>query len=185
MLRPRPGVTSAPPFGRPLPATSVVAPTSTATSRSAASAVSANDKAGVFGTEIERLEPGDPQEVGQDGPGQTVLLSGGAPKTTVPRVRPRRAKRGPSRPMMRAATALAPVLVGHGQLAALPAVSDRSQGGDQDVEVDVCGVRARGQRALDHLPCAGLVTGDQAVDQPSRPLGSRRPVARRAPPAPR
>ena len=100
----------------------------------------------------------------------------GAPTTTVPRLRPRRAKRGPEPSDQPQGHARRPVLLADGQRPGLPATADRVQGRGHHVEEHLGRLGARGQSPLDDRPRPGLVPVHQTGLQAPPGLGPGGPA---------
>ena len=143
--------------------------------------------------EVDHHVAGVAEEVGRHRARQGVAVAGeAAPTTTVPRWRPRWAKRGPIRPRSRGPRRR-PVLVGHRQSPA-PQRARRSSGRDEQLDVDLRRRGPGGRASFDDgegptsspsTSCWPACRSPGAGSPPGTPrLGGRRSAPpRRRPPA--
>ena len=126
------------------------------------------------GTQVGDVPPPTPDDVGQQGQGQRVVLAGrraehDGPPAPAPAVEP-----GPEATEEAAGDHAGPMLDRDVERALGPPPADGPQRGRHDVQVDLVQLGSGGQRGLDHAPRAPGVTGHQPVLQA---LGPRRPAA--------
>ncbi len=126
------------------------------------------------GTQVGDVPPPTPDDVGQQGQGQRVVLAGrraehDGPPAPTPAVEP-----GPEATEEAAGDHAGPMLDRDVERALGPPPADGPQRGRHDVQVDLVQLGPGGQRGLDHAPRAPGVTGHQPVLQA---LGPRRPAA--------
>ncbi len=113
------------------------------------------------GTELDHVEAGPPQQVRGDGHRGCVLLARRGGDDDAAAFGPPAAESGADTGDEPHRHRAGPVLVGHGELADVPAVPDGFEGRGHQLEEHLGRGAVRGQGGLEHTPRAGFVAGQQ------------------------
>ncbi len=140
-----------------------VAPTSTATRRTATRAAPAKDSAGVLAPRSTTSNRAARSSSATIALGQRMQIAGRRPQHHSPSPPPPAGEHGPQPTDDALRDHRRPVLVGDAELARRPAVTDRSHRRRQQIDMDAGRLGARSQGGLDQRPHPGFITGHKAI----------------------